>query len=179
MVNVDMSSMPLKVIKREACLWTEGPFGLSKDLKPKGHPNTLWREKSKEIKDSMKMKDGGVHCKIYNEHCMKQRVRIPKAIWTSPILGRKFTCQTSFCRVFFMKDDVKVTVPNGTLKILIPLDGVVNWDGVLKFGGRLKGDHATHFLKVGWKDLLHKMFINRWYNWKGTYDVSVIYNGWK
>jgi hypothetical protein len=22
---------------------------------------------------------------------------------------------------------------------------VLNWDGVLKLGGRLKGDHATHF----------------------------------
>jgi hypothetical protein len=43
-----------------------------------------------------------------------------------------------------MKDDVKVEVPNGTSKILILLDGVVNWDGGLKFGGRPKGDHATH-----------------------------------
>jgi hypothetical protein len=31
-----------------------------------------------------------------------------------------------------MKDDVKVNKPNKTPKILIPLDGVVNWDGVLK-----------------------------------------------
>jgi hypothetical protein len=44
-----------------------------------------------------------------------------------------------------MKDDVKVKIPNGIHKTLIPLDGVVNWDGVLKFGGRLEGDHATHF----------------------------------
>jgi hypothetical protein len=28
-----------------------------------------------------------------------------------------------------MKDDVKVMVPNKTPKILIPSDGVVNWDG--------------------------------------------------
>jgi hypothetical protein len=28
---------------------------------------------------------------------------------------------------------------------LIPSDGVVNWNGVLKFGGRPKGNHATHF----------------------------------
>jgi hypothetical protein len=34
-----------------------------------------------------------------------------------------------------MKDDVKVKMPNGNPKILIPLDGVVNWDGVLKFSG--------------------------------------------
>ncbi len=44
-----------------------------------------------------------------------------------------------------MKDDVKVKVPNKTPKTLIPSDGVVNWDGVLEFGGKLKGDHATHF----------------------------------
>ncbi len=43
-----------------------------------------------------------------------------------------------------MKDDVKVTMPNGTPRILIPLDGVVNWDEVLKFGGMLEGDHVTH-----------------------------------
>jgi hypothetical protein len=43
-----------------------------------------------------------------------------------------------------MKDDVKVIVPNGTPKTLIPLVGVVNWDGVLKFGVRPEGDHATH-----------------------------------
>jgi hypothetical protein len=41
-----------------------------------------------------------------------------------------------------MKDDMKVKMPNGTPKILIPLDGVVNWDGVLKSSGRLEGDHA-------------------------------------
>jgi hypothetical protein len=44
-----------------------------------------------------------------------------------------------------MKDDVKVKVPNGTPKTPIPLNGVVNWDGVLKFSGRPKSDHATHF----------------------------------
>jgi hypothetical protein len=44
-----------------------------------------------------------------------------------------------------MKNDLKAKVPNGTPKILIPSDGVINWDGVLKFGGRLEGDHATHF----------------------------------
>jgi hypothetical protein len=44
-----------------------------------------------------------------------------------------------------MKNDVKVKVPNGTAKTLIPSNGVVNWDGVLKSNGRPKGDHATHF----------------------------------
>ncbi len=44
-----------------------------------------------------------------------------------------------------MKDDMKIKVPNGTPTTLIPLDGVVNWDRVLKFSGRLEGDHTTHF----------------------------------
>jgi hypothetical protein len=44
-----------------------------------------------------------------------------------------------------MKDDVKTKVPNGTPKTLIPLDGVVNWNGVLKSSGKPEGDHATHF----------------------------------
>jgi len=47
-----------------------------------------------------------------------------------------------------MKDDVKVKVPNGTPKTLIHLDGVVNWDGVLKSDGNPNDDHATHFW--GW-----------------------------
>ncbi len=46
--------------------------------------------------------------------------------------------------IFFMKDDVKIKVSKGTPKILIPSDGLVNWDGVLKSSGRPKGDHATH-----------------------------------
>jgi hypothetical protein len=37
-----------------------------------------------------------------------------------------------------IKDDVNDEVPNGTLKILIP------FYGVLKLGGKPKGDHATH-----------------------------------
>jgi len=45
-----------------------------------------------------------------------------------------------------MKDDVKIQVPNKPPKTLIPSDGVVNWDGLLKFGGRPEGDHAMHFL---------------------------------
>jgi hypothetical protein len=28
-----------------------------------------------------------------------------------------------------MNDDVKIDVPNGTPKILIPFNGVVNWEG--------------------------------------------------
>jgi len=47
-----------------------------------------------------------------------------------------------------MKYDVNDEVFNGIPKILIPFNGVVNWDGVLKLGGRLEGDHVTHLL--GW-----------------------------
>jgi hypothetical protein len=44
-----------------------------------------------------------------------------------------------------IKDDVKVRVANKTPKLLIPSDGVVNEDGVLKSGGRLEDDHSTCF----------------------------------
>jgi len=44
-----------------------------------------------------------------------------------------------------MKDDVNDEVPNGTFKTLIPLDKVINLNGVLKSHGKLKGDHVTHF----------------------------------
>jgi hypothetical protein len=43
-----------------------------------------------------------------------------------------------------MKNYVNDEVPNGNPKALIPSNGVVNWDGVLKLGGKPKGDHATH-----------------------------------
>jgi hypothetical protein len=39
-----MSSTPPKVIRREVCLRAKGPFGISKDLRPKSHPNILWKE---------------------------------------------------------------------------------------------------------------------------------------
>jgi len=43
-----------------------------------------------------------------------------------------------------MKDDVKITVFSETPRILIPLDGVVNYDEVLKSDDKPKGDHAMH-----------------------------------
>jgi hypothetical protein len=45
---------------------------------------------------------------------------------------------------FFMKDHVKGGVPNGTPKTPILFDGVLNWDGVSKLGGKPKMDHATY-----------------------------------
>jgi hypothetical protein len=47
-----------------------------------------------------------------------------------------------------MEDDMNNEVPDGTPNILIPFDGVENWDGVLKSRGKPKGDHPTHF--KGW-----------------------------
>ncbi len=43
-----------------------------------------------------------------------------------------------------MKDDVNDEMFNGTPKILISYDGVLNQDGVLKSNGKPKGAHATH-----------------------------------
>jgi len=71
MMDVDMSPTSLKVIGTEACLQAKGPSRLSKDLRPKRRPNILWREESKEIKDSMKVEDGVVHHKRYNGRCKK------------------------------------------------------------------------------------------------------------
>jgi len=51
-----------------------------------------------------------------------------------------------------MKDDVNDEVPNGTRKILIPCNRVVNWDGVLKSRAKQKGDHVTRF--CGWIERL-------------------------
>ncbi len=78
-MDVDMSSTPPKVIGREACLPAKGPFRLSKDPASKRCPNTLWKEKSKEIRDFMKVENGGVHHRRYDGCCMKQQVKIPKA----------------------------------------------------------------------------------------------------
>jgi len=47
-----------------------------------------------------------------------------------------------------MKNNVNDKVPNGTPKTLIPFDGVVNWDRVLKSSNKPKGDHVTNF--YGW-----------------------------
>jgi hypothetical protein len=43
-----------------------------------------------------------------------------------------------------MKDDVNDEAPNGTPKILIPNNGVLNLDGVIKSSGKPKRVHGTH-----------------------------------
>ncbi len=58
-----MSPMPPKVIGRETCLWARSPSRLSKDPRPKRHPNILKKENSKEVRDSMKVEERGVHLK--------------------------------------------------------------------------------------------------------------------
>jgi hypothetical protein len=70
-----------------------------------------------------------------------------------------------------MKDDVKVDVANGTPKTLIPSNGGVNWDGVLKSYGRLKSNHATHFW--GWieRPIAHNSI------WKCSYVNHIIKGG--
>jgi hypothetical protein len=42
-----------------------------------------------------------------------------------------------------MKDNVNDEVPNGTPKIIIPSDGAINLDGVLKLNDKPKGEHVT------------------------------------
>jgi hypothetical protein len=44
-----------------------------------------------------------------------------------------------------MKDDLNDEVFNGNPKILIPFDGVLNWDGVSKLNNKLEEDHFIHF----------------------------------
>jgi hypothetical protein len=65
----------------------------------------------------MKMEEGNVRRKKYNGHYTKHWVKIPKAIWTSPILKRRFTCWTSFNNASLMKDDVKYEVFNRTPRL--------------------------------------------------------------
>ncbi len=72
-------------------------------------------------------------------------LKFQKLLKHHPFLRRRSTCRMSSSKASLMKDDVKVKMPNKTLMILIHSDGVVNWDGVLKFGGKLEGDHVTHF----------------------------------
>jgi hypothetical protein len=52
-------------------------------------------------------------------------------------------------------------VPNETPKTLIPLDEVVNWDGVLKSSGKLEGDHARLDTKTYCMEFGLEMFIGR------------------
>jgi hypothetical protein len=82
-------------------VWTKGPSRLLKDPGPKRHPNILWKEESKEIKDFMKVEDGNVHYKRYDGHCTKQQIKIPKAIWTSSILRRRFTCRRMMWKLWY------------------------------------------------------------------------------
>jgi hypothetical protein len=91
------------------------------------------------------VEDGGVQHKKYDECCMKQRNKIPKVTWISYTLKRRSTCWTFFNMTFFMKDDMKVEVSNRTPKTLIPSNGVVNSDGVLKSNDGRKNDHVMHF----------------------------------
>jgi hypothetical protein len=73
-----MNLMSPNVIRKEACSWAKGPSRLSKDPKPKRHPNTWIKDESKEVRDFMEMEEKGIHRKRYDGHCIKQWVKIPK-----------------------------------------------------------------------------------------------------
>jgi hypothetical protein len=72
MMTINMNSMSLKAIGKEVCLQARSLFGLSKDFRPKRHPNTWRKYESKEINVFMKMEKGGVHHNKYNDCCTKQ-----------------------------------------------------------------------------------------------------------
>ncbi len=64
-----------------------------------------------------------------------------------------------------MKDDVNNEVPNGTPKTLIPSNGVINWDGVLKSSIKPNGDHATHLWSwierpITWNSISKCQYVN-------------------
>jgi len=69
-----------------------------------------------------------------------------------------------------MKDDVKVKVPNVTPKTLIFSNGVVNWDGVLKFGGKPKGWPCNTFFRIE-RPIAHSLV------WKCSQVDDTIKNG--
>jgi hypothetical protein len=100
----------------------------------------------------VKVENEGMHHKKYNGHCMKQQIRVQKTTWTSPILRKRFTCRTSFKKASLMKDDVKIKMPNKTLKIIMPSNKVVNLDRVLNSSGWpcytfLRLDKKTYWFK--------------------------------
>jgi hypothetical protein len=72
MMVVNMSLMSLKTIRRIVCLQAKGPYGLSKDYKPKKHPNTWRKDESKKKKKNSMNVEGSVHHNKYNGCCTKQ-----------------------------------------------------------------------------------------------------------
>jgi len=43
-----------------------------------------------------------------------------------------------------MNDNVNDEMPNGTPKIFIFFNRVLNWDELMKLNGKLEGDHVTN-----------------------------------
>jgi hypothetical protein len=70
-----------------------------------------------------------------------------------------------------MKDDFNDEVPDGTPKTLNFFYGVLNWNEVSKLRGKLKKDHATHFL--GWLE----RSIPRNSIWKFSYAKDTMEGG--
>jgi hypothetical protein len=64
-----------------------------------------------------------------------------------------------------MKDDVNDEVPNGIPKKIIPFNGMINWDGVLKSNNKVRRCPCYTFMRLD-KKTYHikfdlKMFIYR------------------
>jgi hypothetical protein len=77
MVAISMSSMLLKVIGKETCLRVKSLWA----IKGSWTLNLItWtKDELKEIKDSIKVENGGVHHKKYDGRYMKQWVKIQNA----------------------------------------------------------------------------------------------------
>jgi len=55
-------------------------IGMGERIIDPRYVQTLEKMRSKNKHESMKMEERDVHCNRYDGHCMKQWVRIPKAI---------------------------------------------------------------------------------------------------
>jgi hypothetical protein len=140
-------------------------------LDPKDIQTFYGKKNFKNLRDFVKVEDWGVHCKKYNGPCTKPRVKIPKATWTSPIIGRKSTCRTSSYMAFLWRMMWKLRCPMEPPRV-----NSFGWGVKVWWQGRrwpcnafIRLDGKTYCMKFSLE-----MFIGRWYNWRGTYDVSVI-----
>jgi hypothetical protein len=70
MVDVSMTMMPPKVIRRKACLQSWSPLKVSKDPEPKRHPNIWKKNFLKKTMEHIKMEEGSVQCNKYDGCCM-------------------------------------------------------------------------------------------------------------
>ncbi len=93
----------------------------------------------------MKVGEGGVQCNRYNGRCINNELEFQRLFEHCLVQGEREHAKHFFIKLSFMKDDLNDEMPNGTPKILIPYDGVLNQDGVSKSGDKPKEDYVTHF----------------------------------